>query len=92
MLSWNWPGVAAWGVIAFDGGRLGVALGVAAIALGAGVEGGFMAVSWSGFGFIFVIRKEIFAPDMFGSHSRKLYDGKCNRSLFPSSNAKTSGR
>jgi hypothetical protein len=58
---------------------------------GAGVDGGFAVASMSGFGFIFVIRKEILAPDMFGSHSRKLYDGKCSKSLLPSSNEKTSG-
>lgn len=59
----------------------GVPLGVApaggAMALGAGVDGALTLMSCSGFGFILVIKNDIFAPDMFGSHSKKLYDGKC---------------
>jgi hypothetical protein len=60
-------GVDTFGVplaVAPDGG--------AVTAFGAGVDGGLTTTSCSGFGFIFVIKKEIFAPDLFGSHSRKL--------------------
>jgi hypothetical protein len=80
------------GVDAFEVPPGVVPNGGAATALGAGVDGGLATVSGSDFGFILVIRKEIFAPDIFGSHSRKLYEGKCSRPLFPSSNEKTSGR
>jgi hypothetical protein len=75
----------------------GVPLGVtpfegAAMAFGAGVEGSFVAANWVGFGFILVIKNDILAPDMFGSHSKKLYEGKCSMSLLPSSKENTIGR
>lgn len=83
-------------MVLFGAGMPGAGVGVAAgvklaIALGAGVDS-VLAASASGFGFIFVTKKEILAPEWLGSHSRKLYEGKWSRSLFPSSNEKTSGR
>jgi hypothetical protein len=63
--------------VVFGVDALGVPLGVAPdgaaeIAFGAGVAGGLTTASCSGFGFILVIKNEILAPDLLGSHSKKL--------------------
>lgn len=46
--------------------------GGAGVDFGAGVEGGSAAVSDGGAGFIFVTKKENFAPELLGNHSMKL--------------------
>lgn len=43
---------------------------------GAGVEGALTSASASGFGLSLVTRKLNLAPEPFGSHSMKLYEGK----------------
>jgi hypothetical protein len=67
------------GVMIFDCGALGVALGAlpgigVGVDFGAGVDGGL--TTGSGFGFILVMRNDSFAPVPLGSHSMKLYEGK----------------
>ena len=71
------------GVMTFNCGALGVALGAlpgvgvgvgVGVDFGAGVDGGL--TTGSGFSFILVMRNDSFAPVPLGSHSMKLYEGK----------------
>lgn len=61
------------GVGAGAGAGAGAGVGVCG---GAGVEGGLGAAAASGLGLSLVTRKLNLAPEPFGSHSMKLYDGK----------------
>ena len=77
----GWFGAAAFGVGMLIGGADGVGAVLLAAAgvwagFGAGVEGGFTLGAGGGFGLSFVTKNENFAPELLGSHSMKLYEGK----------------